>query len=356
MVSRVWIRRLAGCVVVALLFSAVGLAADSLEQMTFRLNWIPGGDHIFYFVAKELGFYEEVGLDVTIERGRGSGDTVSRVDIGTADIGLSDTGTVVVTRSEGARVQVIAMIYSQSPNGIKTRPDTGIETPMDLEGKVVGVPAGDAQRVLWPALARANNIDMDAVTLVHIDPAAKASALAAQRVDAVFDWIPGNVDYWTAGLGRDELVIIPWAEWGVNPYGNAIIASEGIIAERPDMLSRFLEATMKAWQWSILNLEAAVDIFTAYNPEVPALAAKVRFVNDARFLVDSPEVQRHVLGWIGDERMEETVEYINRYFELAVPIAAEDVYTRDFLPYYALPSLEHLVTEDVLWEQWRAEN
>jgi len=354
MLRKMFLRSVVGCILASLWFSSVALAEDNLEHITFRLNWIPGGDHIFYYVAKELGFYKEVGLDVTIERGRGSGDTVSVVDIGTADIGLADTGVVIVARSRGARVKVIAMIYSQSPNGIKTRVDTGIRTPKDLEGKVVGVPVGDAQRVLWPALAKANNVNMDAVTLVHVDPGAKAAALAAKRVDAVFDWVVGNLSYWEAGLGKDELVVIPWRDWGVNPYGNAIITSERMIAERPDVLRRFLEATLKAWQWTILNFEEAVAIFTKYNPEVPALGAKERFVVDIRELVDSPEVRLHGLGWIDHDRMVESVMYINEYFELEMPVAAEDVYTLAFLPYYPLPDYEHLPTLEQIWEEWKA--
>jgi NitT/TauT family transport system substrate-binding protein len=65
--------------------------------------------------------------------------------------------------------------------------DTGIKGPKDLEGKSVGVPAGDAQRVLWPALARANSVDMDKVRLINIKPGAKAQSLGAKKVDAVFE-------------------------------------------------------------------------------------------------------------------------------------------------------------------------
>ena len=339
-------------VVLCCAFFAIG---EGLEPVTLRLNWIPGGDHCFYYVAKELGFYESNGLDVTIERGQGSGDTVKRVELGTVDIGLADTGTVVVARSQGAKVKVIAIIYSQSPNGIKTRRDTGITCPKDLEGHTVGVPPGDAQRVLWPALAKANGIDMNKVALVNIKPGAKAQSLAARVVDAVFDWIVGNVQYWQAGLGRDELVIIPWAAWGVNPYGNAIIASEKTIEERPDMLRRFLDATMKAWQWSLLHPDEAIEIFTNYNPEVPPLAALVRFVDDARNLVDCEQVRLHVLGWIDHDRMVETVNDINEYFEVERPVTAEEMYTTAFLPHYALPPLDQLPTVDELWERWKAE-
>jgi len=329
--------------------------AVSAEEITLKLNWVPGGDHCFYFVAKEKGFYRDNGLDVRIERGQGSGDTVKRVELGTVDVGLADTGTLVVARSRGAKVKVIAMIYSNSPNGIKTSIDSGIRKPKDLEGHTVGVPAGDAQRVLWPALAKANGIDVNKVALINIKPGAKAQSLAAKRVDAVFDWIVGNLQYWAAGLDKDKLVLIPWAKWGVNPYGNALMASEKTIEERPDMLRRFLDATMKGWEWSLRNPEKAVGTFTKYNPEVPPLGAHVRFVNDVRDLVDVEMNRKHGLGWIDHGRMQETVDNINKYFEVKREVTAAEMYTAEFLPKYSMPSIEHFATVDELYRQWEAQ-
>jgi len=332
------------------LLGGPGMAAG--EEITLKLNWVPGGDHCFYFVAQEKGFFKANGLEVKIERGQGSGDTVKRVELGTVDVGLADTGTLVVARSKGAKVKDVAMIYSNSPNGIKTTKESGVTKPKDLEGRKVGVPAGDAQRVLWPALAQANGVDMDKVSLVNIKPEAKAQSLAANRVDAVFDWIVGNLQYWAAGLDRDKLVLIPWAKWGVNPYGNALMASEKTIAERPEMLKKFLDAVMKGWSWSIENPEEAIDIFVKQNPEVPPLAAYIRFVSDIRDLVDVEMSREHMLGWIDPGRMKETVDNINKYFNPDRPVTAEEMYTADLLPDYKMPSLDKLATFDELYQKW----
>jgi NitT/TauT family transport system substrate-binding protein len=324
------------------------------EKVTLKLNWVPGGDHCFYYVAKEKGFFKQNGLDVSIERGQGSGDTVKRVELGTVDVGLADTGTLAVARSKGAKVKVIAMIYSNSPNGIKTRKETGIKGPKDLVGRKVGVPAGDAQRVLWPALAAANGIDMEKVRLINIKPGAKAQSLAAKRVDAVFDWIVGNTQYWIAGLDQEKLVVLPWAKFGVNPYGNALMASEKTIKERPDMLKRFLDAAMKGWAWSIEHPEEAVDIFVKSHPEVPHLAAMIRFVNDISNLVDVKAAQEHRLGWVKPGRMQETVDNINKHFKVAKGVTAEEMYTTDLLPDIKMPSTAGLPSNEQLYTKWKA--
>ena len=323
------------------------------EKITLKLNWVPGGDHCFYFVAKELGYYAQNGLNVKIERGQGSGDTVKRVELGTVDVGLADTGTLAVARSKGSKVKVIAMIYSSSPNGIKTWKGSGITSPKDLEGHSVGVPSGDAQRVLWPALARANGVNMKKVRLINIKPGAKAQALAAKRVDAVFDWIVGNIPYWKAGLDVNKLVLIPWANWGINPYGNALIASEKTIKQRPDMLRRFLNATMKAWRWSLENPDKALKIFSKNVPEVRASDGIVRFVDDVRQLLDINMIKKTKLGWTDKARMEKTVGYINKYFKVTKPITAEEMYTNAFLPNYSLPDLSNFPTISEAYHKWK---
>ncbi len=335
--------------------SLVICPVEGAEKVTLKLNWVPGGDHCFYFAAKEKGFYQEKGLDVQIERGQGSGDTVKRVELNTVDVGLADTGTLAVARSKEAKVKVIGMIYSQSPNGIKTWKGSGVTKPKDLEGRKVGVPPGDAQRVLWPALVAANGIDINKVSLINIQPSAKAQSLTAKQVDAVFDWIVGNQAYWEAGLDKDKLVLIPWAKWGVNPYGNALMASEKTIKERPDMLRKFMDATMQGWRWSIENPEKANEIFIQAIPEVPLLAALGRFTNDIRDLVDVPMNQKYRLGWVDKGRMEETVRVLNKYFQVDRPVTAQEMYTVEFLPDYKMPSIDRLPTMDQIYKQWEAE-
>lgn len=333
-----------------ILVSSVSLMA---ETITLKLNWIPGGDHCFYYVAKELGYYKQNGLDVKIERGQGSGDTVKRLDLGTVDIGLADSGTLAVARSKGAKVKVLAMIYSSSPNSIKTIQGSGIRTPKDLEGRTVGVPSGDAQRVLWPAFAKANGIDMDKVHLINVKPGSKTAALSSGNVDAVFDWRVGNYSYWKAGMTPGKLVIIPWADYGINPYGNAIMASEKTIKEHPDMLKRFLDATIKAWRWSLANPDGAVKILVKYVPAVKEANGLVRFVQDVRGLMDLDMIRRTRLGWIDQARMEESVGYINKYFDVSKPVTAEEMYTNRFLPDYSLPNMDGFFTNSEVYQMWK---
>src|SRR5699024_2664372 len=77
--------------------TAVAYASDATapgETVTLSLEWLISGRHVGFYVALENGYYEDQGLDVTIKRGYGSGDTVKRVATGRAVFGIADTATL----------------------------------------------------------------------------------------------------------------------------------------------------------------------------------------------------------------------------------------------------------------------
>ena len=73
------------------------------------------GTHAGYFVAQDKGYYGNAGLDVTLSRGFGSGDTVKRVAAGTATFGLADTGAIIAAEAnEDVPIRIVAMIYDRA--------------------------------------------------------------------------------------------------------------------------------------------------------------------------------------------------------------------------------------------------
>ncbi len=305
------------------------------EPVTFVLNWTPVADHAPYFLARELGWYRQHGLNVTIEFGRGSADSARRVDVGQADLGVSDTGTVIVAIGRGARLKVVAMLFDRSPYTIWTRKDTGITKPKDLEGKTVGAPPGDAQRVLFPALAKANAIDVTKVSFVNIEPAAKYGALAARRVDAVFDFSTGAPFVWRA-VGRENAVAIPWADYGVDIYSLAIVANEGFLGKKPDVVRRFLDASLKAWQATIRQPREAILVMKKHVPEIDEESYIVN-LGLAMELFRTPRFAQRGIGWIDAQKMQKSVELVTAYIEVPRKVDYRTIFTNEFLSFYALP-------------------
>lgn len=325
---------LCGALLVVTLASSAGLAR---ERVVFRLNWIPEGEgeHAIFYVALDQGFYAENGLDVEIQRGSGSGDTVSRVSAGSVDIGYADTPTTLVAVGNGADLVLIGMVYQASPFTLWTRVDTGIRTPKDLAGRTIGAPAGDAQRIMFPAFAKAVGLDPNSVTWVNIAPAAKIQSLAARRVDATVHFIDQLALYREA-IGPDNLIYFWWPEFGVNPYGNAFLVTRKTLRERPAMLRAFLEATYRALRWTVVHPREAVETVRKYVPAAQP-SSLLSMLEQELKIMDSQEVRVHGLGWIDARRMAQTVELVESHFQLPNRISAQEVYTNELLPHYTWP-------------------
>ena len=108
------------------------------EKVSLAVDWILNGTHAGYFIAQEKGFYKEKGLDVSISRGFGSGDTIKRVATGSVDFGIADTGAVIAARSnDDIPVRIVAMVYDKATLGLIYLKQSGITKPKDLEGRTI---------------------------------------------------------------------------------------------------------------------------------------------------------------------------------------------------------------------------
>lgn len=323
-----------GALLVVALASSAGLTR---ERVVFRLNWIPEGEgeHALFYVALDQGFYAENGLEVEIQRGSGSGDTVSRVSAGSVDIGYADTPTTLVAVGNGADLVLVGMVYQASPFTLWTRADTGIRSPRDLAGRTIGAPAGDAQRIMFPAFARAVGLDPNSVTWVNIAPAAKIQSLAARRVDATVHFIDQLALYRDA-IGQDKLIYFWWPDFGVNPYGNALLVTRKTLRERPATVRAFLEATYRALRWTVVHPREAVETVRKYVPAAQPESLLSMLEQELK-IMDSSEVRVHGLGWMDARRMAQTVELVESHFQLPNRISPGEVYTNELLPHYTWP-------------------
>lgn len=310
-------------------------SGQNLEKITFRLNWIPQANHCYFYVAKDKGFYEDVGLRVNIERGSGSMDAVKLMDTGKVDLAMADSTVAMTGIGEGADLKILAMVYQKTPFTFWTKKGRGIETLEDFEGATIGAPPGDAHRVFFPALAKENGIDVNKVKFVNMSAGAKIPAMASGKID-----IEGN--YWPTyptqveTVGEENLRWFRWSEYGVDPYAKSIITSVENLKERPELVRNFLEATFKAWRWALINPRKAIEIEQKYVPETD-VSLFVKSFKKAKDLMKSPGVLRHGLGWMDQEKMEYTARLVNKYQDPKNSVNASRVYTNEFLPHYTWP-------------------
>jgi NitT/TauT family transport system substrate-binding protein len=302
-----------------------------LEKINFLLDFTPYGKHAPFFAALDKGFWKDAGFVVTIIKGEGSATTISSYAAGTVDFAFSDTPTLILARSKGAMVKVAGIIHDKSLYAFGTLVENNIKTPQDLKGKRIGASVGDASRVMFPAFAKLNGIDPDSVRWVDMTPPARAASLVLGQVDAVVLFLTEAPTFSAkskeAGKNWKDF---PYADYGLDLYSHGLLVRDDLIANQPDRVKRFIEATMKAWAWSIEHPQEALAIFLKHNPAVDPDQAREHFRIAIRHLL-TDTAKREGIGTIDPEKMKRTVDFVSQYFNVK-GVSVDDVYTNRFTP------------------------
>lgn len=304
------------------------VAPAAAQKITFTLNWVAGGDHAPYFYAQKLGWYKAAGIDVDFETGRGSAASAQKVGAGASQLGLSDMAVVLTARGKGAPLVALMNVYANSPQGLYWLKSSGITGVKDMVGKKIGNPPGDAARTMWPALAKANNIDPNSVTWVNIDANAKLGALKAKSIDVTTSFY--NIHHIFARELKGDMGFLAWRDAGLNPYGNSIIANGTWLEANRAKAEQFIKITQKAFAECVKTPEPCVRALVEANG---ALLFDNEMVNWqlVTVLMSDPVSRSVALGWHDDKRMADDYKLVEEYIKFDKPFDIRAAYTNDFL-------------------------
>jgi NitT/TauT family transport system substrate-binding protein len=253
----------AGLAVAGLCAAAAALAAT---PVTFQLNWVPGGPNAGFASALAQGFYKDAGLDVTLVPGNGSGNTAQLVASGRAQIAYADAVAVMQLVAKGAPMKVLATVYQSNPNEVMALKKTGIKSIKDLAGKKVGVPSGSSQTTMLPLFLKANGLKESDMTLLNMPPTAMVPALLQGQVDAIL----GSMDAYQIQAESQGAQLDTWrfADYGVPTVSTSIFANDTYIKEHPDVVRKFIAASLKGWSFALDHPEKAIKDLKQVFPEM----------------------------------------------------------------------------------------
>jgi NitT/TauT family transport system substrate-binding protein len=244
--------------------------ASAQDKVRFQTDWIPSGEHAMYYGAWVKGIWAQEGMDITITRGYGAGDTATKVGAGAADFGVADAGAVLTARARTKLpVKVISVLYSHSPHALFVLKSSGIRNFKGLEGKKIGITPGNAHRVYFPKIAERSGTDPSKIIWVNMDGAAMAAQLIAKNIDAApFFAIHHYYQNKAAKKAGEEIVALPFVEVGFAIYSASLIASDRMIAEKPELVRKFLRGARKSFEWARDNPQEACKLHVQKVPEV----------------------------------------------------------------------------------------
>jgi NitT/TauT family transport system substrate-binding protein len=247
------------------------VVANAQTPVTFQLNWMAGGPNAGFASALQQGYYKDAGLDVTIVQGNGSGNTAQLVANGRAQLAYADAVAVMQLVAKGAPMRVVSTVYQSNPYAVMALKKTGIKSVKELAGKKVGVPSGAAQTTMLPLLWKANNLKESDINSIDVPVASIVPALLQGQVDAVL----GSIDSFQIQAESQGAQLDVWrfADYGVPAVSTSIFASNDYLKSNPDVVKKFVAASLKGWSFAIGHPEQAIKDLKKTFPEMNAKLA-----------------------------------------------------------------------------------
>ena len=321
-----------GLATLAAPFSA---AAQELTPVKFTLDWKFEGPSAGFFLALDKGYFKEEGLDVTIDSGAGSRESIPRVATGTYDMGFGDINALAKFLDEDgeAKVKAVMMVYDQPPFAVIGRKSQGItEDPKSLEGKTLGAPPPDAAFGQWAAFKSAAGIDDSGITIESVGFPVREPMLAQGKVDAIFGYAFSSVLNLKAnGVDADDIVPIMMSANGLDLYGNAIMVNTDWAEKNPDAVKGFIRALAKGFKDAVANPEEGVAAVISRNQILDPAIEKERLQMAIDMNIATPFAVENGIGGVDEARLTKSLEQLKTSMGLKGNVTAERLFDAQYL-------------------------
>lgn len=310
--------------------AAPATPAKELTPVRVGLDWTPNTNHTGLYVARDMGYYQEQGLDVEILGAQEGGTVEQLVAAGKLDFGISFQEAVTYARVEGVPIVSIAAIIQHNTSGFASRADEGITRPRDFAGKKYGAFGSPIEQATIRGLMECDGAGDRFDEVEFVDIGSTDFFVATERGDVDFAWIFKGWTGVEAEVRGAPLTILMMNDLQCIPdyYTPVLITSERMIAEKPDLVRRFLAATSAGYRFAIEQPNEAADVLLKAAPELDATLVK----RSQQYLAS--QYQAEAPRW-GEQKLDVWRDYAQWMADrglIARMIEPEKAFTNAFLP------------------------
>ena len=322
------------------------------DKITLQLKWVPQAQFAGYYVARELGYYKDQCLDVTIRPGGLDIEPEQLVGNGAAQFGIAWQPSMLAARDRGLPLKAIAQVFQYSGMRLLSWKQSHIRRPEDLKGKKVAVWFAGNELELLATLAKHHldwkkdltlvpeSLNMDLFLEHKVDAAAAMTYNELAQVLETMNPATGSL----YNLG--DLNIIDFNKEGTAMLEDRVIVSENWIkaAKNQDIAVRFLRASIKGWIYCRDHPDEALKIVLENGPTL-GRSHQAWQLNEINRLIWPSSLG---VGMMDTNRWQETAEISHRYGVIKTP-ADRSAYTNEFVQ-RALDSLSDVDTKGLHWK------
>lgn len=315
--------------VVLAVFTLTGCGSSS-DKITFVLDWTPNTNHTGVYVAQELGFFEDAGLEVEIVQPPDDG-AEAMVGSGQAQFGVSfqDTMAPMMTGAEKSiPITAVAAVIQHNTSGIMSAKGSGITSPKGMEGKTYATWDLPIEQAIIKRCMEDEGADFSKLKMIpeYVDD--EVAALKAGKIQSIwvyYAWAGINakvknfpIDYFAF---RDVDEIFDY-------YSPVIIANDDFLAKNPDTAKAFLAAVAKGYGYAIEDPAGAADLMLQANPELDKKLVKA----SQKYLAKEYQAEAEEWGAIDTDRWNNFYNWLNENKLVEEDIPENTGFTNEFLP------------------------
>ena len=319
----------------ALAAAFTGAAHAQATPIKFQLDWRFEGPAALFLTPAARGYFKDAKLDVSIDAGNGSGGAVTRVASGAYDIGFADLAALMEFHANNPdapnKPVAVMMVYNNTPASVMALKKSGIKGPADLAGKKMGAPVFDAGRRAFPIFQKANGVP--AVNWISMDPPLRETMLARGDVDAITGFtFTSLLNLEARGVKAQDVVVLPYPDYGVKLYGNAVIVNPKFLKEHPAEVKAFLLAFTKGVKDVLAKPEAAIADVKARDGIINTELETRRLKLALDTVVNSPDARTEGFGQVVPGRLSLMASQVSDAFATKTRVNPDAVWNGSFLP------------------------
>jgi NitT/TauT family transport system substrate-binding protein len=310
-------------VVASLLCSGLASAAD---KVSLRINFTPWGMHAPFFGGKAQGFYAQEGIELEIRPPSAGQQNEIFIGTGREQFGLANADSFVKARASGVPIVAVMADEPDNPFSVISLKKSGIDTPEKMKGMKLAWFQTNVIGLVEPVLHKGGLTRKD-IEFVMVARGSEVQMLAAGQVNGLFGYSFGQA--LTLEQKGFPVNVMPVRDYGVKFYGTVFYTNEALLKSNPDLVRRFVRATMKSLIWAHDNVETAMKEIVAVSPDrdLKLESRKLRLIYD---LYKSPDYAQR-FGLMNDDKWQSSIDILAGSGDLPKKPNAKDMYTNAFV-------------------------
>jgi len=300
----------------------------ALKKTSLRFNWTAKGEFTPLYVARELGFFKEQGVEVELLEGKSGTQAVQVVGTGNDAFGFVPSIQVIQGINQGIPLRVAGTFGKVTGMCWASWPDVPLDGPKSLEGRKVSLSSASTFFQVWPAFVKKFKIDTAKVETVSADPSARVGLFLSRRLDIMADiFVANDFVVLQNKLPDKKLNLLRLSDLGFDPVGYVLVANRSVVESDPDLVRRVTRATQKGFQAMIDSPKEAATIMTKlYGERLGAAIIEGQVTRLLTLVNREPK-----LGMSNESDWQRSLDLLHEAGVIDKKLPLGSYYTNDFL-------------------------